>query len=364
MINVVDRKCELCERVPNFGHRGDTKARFCKTHKETGMVNIKNTRICELCSTTASYNYPDIRKAQFCKTHKKDGMENVTQNRCERCKKQPLFNFKGQTRGRFCATHKETGMVDVVNPACCSDGCPQQARWGLPGQKPNYCTDHRVAGTITSPRKQCVEAGCKELAVFGTTVHEHCEAHKIPGEVNIMEQRCKSCTLLGIVDADGNCETCDPAAFKRIRLAKQNMVRDFLLAQGVPLTSVDRMIDGGECGKERPDFFIDCDTHILIIEVDEHQHSGRACECEQTRMVNVSQSNGMRTVFLRWNPDTYKVPKGQTVDSTKKRLGVLLEWIEHFRKTPPESFLSVLYLFFDGYERGKEKLETMLPMEK
>ena len=54
------------------------------------------------------------------------------------------------------------------------------------------------------------------------------------------------------------CETCDPNAFKIIRLAKQNNVRDFLLANGIQFTSIDRMIDGRVCGKERPDFFIEC----------------------------------------------------------------------------------------------------------
>jgi hypothetical protein len=214
------------------------------------------------------------------------------------------------------------------------------------------------------PTKRCAEPACRELAKFGSTVHEHCQQHKIEGEVNMMEQLCKSCTLLGIVDANGNCETCDPAMFKRVRLAKQNMVRDFLMAQGIKFDTVDRMIDGGACGKERPDFYIDCGTHILIIEVDEDQHSGRACECEQTRMVNVSQSNGLATLFIRWNPDKYKVKKGCAVDSTRRRLDVLLEWIRHHQKTVPEDFLSVLYLYFDDYCYGEEKVEKILAWEE
>jgi hypothetical protein len=150
--------------------------------------------------------------------------------------------------------------------------------------------------------------------------------------------------------------------YQRIRLAKQNMVRDYLLHEGFKFTTVDRAIDGGICGLERPDFYIDCGTHFLIIEVDEHQHSGRPCECEQARMVNISQSNGLPTVFLRWNPDRYKLPrKGAQMAASSRRLAVLKEWALHHLVKQPVEFLSVLYLFFDGYEYGQEKLETILP---
>jgi hypothetical protein len=180
----------------------------------------------------------------------------------------------------------------------------------------------------------------------------------------MLEQRCNSCTLLTIVDSAGRCETCDPAAFKRIRLAKQNMVRDFLLAHGVTFESIDRAVDGGVCGKERPDFYIDCGTHILIIEVDEHQHAGRPCECEQTRMVNISQSNGMKTIFLRWNPDKYRTCKGTKMDTTVRRLDVLLEYIKHHKTIPPPDFLNVIYLYFDDFVYGDAKVETIIAMEE
>jgi len=101
----------------------------------------------------------------------------------------------------------------------------------------------------------------------------------------------------------------------------------------------------------------------MVIEVDEHQHSGRECFCEQARMVNVSQSNGMTTLFIRTNPDVYKPPKGTAMDSTRRRLDILLEWVKHYQKTVPKDFLSVLYLHFDGYKYGEEKVQTILARE-
>jgi hypothetical protein len=41
--------------------------------------------------------------------------------------------------------------------------------------------------------------------------------------------------------------------------------------------------------RERPDFLWDQGHLVVIVEVDEEQHLGRACECEQARMINVSQ---------------------------------------------------------------------------
>ncbi len=309
------RKCEAaaCDTLPCFNTRGSKKGRFCAVHKEAGMVNVIS---------------PTCENAE--------------------CDSQPTFNTRGSKKGRFCAVHKDAGMVDVISPTCENAECDGLARFGLPGKRPHLCTSHRSIGTILQPTKRCLEGNCTELAIYGMRIHEHCEAHKVDGEVNVLERKCRSCGLLGILDRNDNCETCDPVTFKRIALAKQNMVRDYLITEGFVFETIDRMIDGGVCGKERPDFYIDCGTHILIIEVDEHQHSGRACECEQTRMVNISQSNGMPTIFLRWNPDRYKsAKKGAVMTATSRRLAILTEWTLHHIKTPPTEFLSVMYLFFD-----------------
>lgn len=396
MVNVL-KTCELCGRQPSYNTKGQKKARFCATHRFPGMVNVRSTlctcgkiptfnfpgnkagifcvdhkevgmicvksRLCECCGKRATYNVLGEKTGRFCRTHKEIGMVNIQSKLCERCGTIPVYNFKGSKVGRFCFEHKEEGMIDIKSPACDQGDCNRRPTYGFPGKRANRCYVHRETGTIVAPTRKCAEAGCSELAIWGVRTHEHCERHAIPSEVNLLEQRCTSCTLLTIVDSAGRCETCDPAAFKRVRLAKQNMVRDFLLAQRITFETVDKMVDGGACGRERPDFYIDCGTHILIIEVDEHQHSERACECEQTRMVNVSQSNGMRTMFLRWNPDKYKTRKGQKMDTTARRLDVLLEYVRHYQTTPPPDFLNVIYLYVDDFVYGDAKVETILAMD-
>ena len=43
-----------CAKGPSFNVYGE-KARFCMTHKEDGMVNVKNKR-CEMCTKQPSFN--------------------------------------------------------------------------------------------------------------------------------------------------------------------------------------------------------------------------------------------------------------------------------------------------------------------
>ena len=110
-----------------------------------------------------------------------------------------------------------------------------------------------------------------------------------------------------VLNAKNICEYCDPDVFKQSALAKQRQVMAHLDAQNLKGTSTDKMIDGGVCGKERPDRIFELADRIILLEVDEHQHKNRPCECEQTRMINISQSfGGMPTFWIRFNPDEYK----------------------------------------------------------
>ena len=372
-VNLVKKSCnfEGCDVIPCFGPKGNSMrhAVSCVKHKEESWVNLLKKKTCTHpgCQTRASFG-PNNGIVDTCATHVKPGYVDLVSKRCARdgCDKQPVFGPKGGTKrdAIACSEHKEMDHIDLKNNRCSHNGCDIQSTFGLPGFPPSRCWEHRRPGMLKNPRKRCVESSCRELAIYGILVQEHCENHRLPDEVNIMERKCKSCGLLGIIDKNDNCETCDPETFKRVRLAKQNAVVDFLRVNGVEILSVDRMIDGGDCGKERPDILLDCVTHRVVIEVDEHQHSGRPCLCEQTRMVDISQSNGIKTLFLRFNPDKYKVANaGVKMDSTARRLQVLLEWTWHWIKIEPTDFLSVMYLYFDGYSYGNEKLETMLKME-
>jgi hypothetical protein len=207
---------------------------------------------------------------------------------------------------------------------------------------------------------KCVFSNCKEKAFYGKNNEPiHCETHKDLDDMNLIEQICISCGLLYVLDDNGHCEVCDPTKFQRARLAKQNALMAYLNAHGYPGDQTDTVIDNGTCGKERPDRIIDLHDKIIIIECDENQHKDRACECEQTRMINIAQSfGGMPIYFIRWNPDSYKAPKGRQQSSVPDRysgLVTLLNSIKEGRSVLPKALVSVFYMYFDGW-KGDEDL--------
>ena len=127
---------------------------------------------------------------------------------------------------------------------------------------------------------------------------------------------------------------------------------DFIGLEG---TSSDIIIDGGVCGKERPDRVFDFGDKIVVLECDEHQQRERQCVCEQSRMVNIGQSFGGTPVyFIRWNPDSYKtIDKKKQVPIKQRRteVGKLLKCIEEGKYALPcGSLVYAFYMYYDKWD--------------
>ena len=203
---------------------------------------------------------------------------------------------------------------------------------------------------ISNPKRRCIVHTCKNPALYGTCLPQHCEEHNNVDEINWVEKDCISCGLTNILNKEGKCQFCEPDRFNKTRLAKQNQVKHFLDANNITYISCDIVIDRGICGKERPDFLIDCGTHFVVLEVDENQHKERAMECERVRMINISQSLGLTTKFVRYNPDHYKVNNSKRDPSFGTRMKKLKEHLTFAIHDEATYFLSVKYLFFDDKE--------------
>jgi hypothetical protein len=369
MVDVKHKRCEFpdCKKQPAFNVEGALVRRFCAEHKEPGMVDVKSKR-CEFTdcrSLNPVFNEEGATTGRFCSEHKEPGMVDVKNKRCEftDCRKQPVFNVEGALVGRFCSEHKEPGMVGVTCKRCEFPDCKTTAGFGLPGTKATHCAQHIQKGQISNPKRRCTFEKCKEIATHGYTSARYCESHSPKDTFDLVQRRCNGCELVEVLDKEGFCWTCRPELAQRVRLAKQKEVRNYLAFKNLKYDSYDRIIDGGACGKERPDFVFDFESKIVIVEVDEFQHQERACECEQTRMINICSSyGGAPVVFIRWNPDPFK-KNGRTQSvPLAKRLQVLEGWIRHFQK--PETFvtnlLSVVYLYFDDWNN---ELEVILGYE-
>ena len=360
-----------CSKEPAFNVEGATTRRFCATHKLAGMVNVKNKR-CEnpgCNSLSPVFNVEGATTGRFCTTHKLAGMVNVKSKRCENpgCNSLgPVFNVEGTTTGRFCATHKLAGMVDVKSKRCENPGCTTRASYGLPGHKASWCASHHPCGTMKHPTRKCTSAKCQEPATHGITQPERCEHHSLKGDDNLVERECLSCLLPNVVNATGMCSDCHAwSTGKRPRLAKQREVVQFLEAQFTeyPYDSTDRTPQHlKDCNrKERPDVIWDLADRVVILEVDEDQHKDRACECEQTRMMNISQALGSeRTVWIRYNPDAFKSPESRKWTTKAKRHEVLKQWLSWALTKELSYTISVVYLFFDGFREGAVQVEKFL----
>jgi len=256
-----------------------------------------------------------------------------------------------------------TEMVDIKHCRCQHIDCTKRPWSGIPGHRPTHCAEHRTDGMIAHPKRKCEEHKCPAFALYGmNSTPTHCEVHKAPQHMNLVQHNCVVCEVLDYVDHESKCGRCSDYLTKKLHLRKQRQVKLWLdlHPQLRTYTSYDRQLDGGSCGKERPDVVWDCKTHYVILEVDEFQHRERPCECEQTRMVNVVQGLSMPCLWVRYNPDEFKGQKASLTERDRREL--LEKWLwECQTLTPVDSsdYCRVTYLFFDGFQVGQS-----IPIER
>ena len=92
-------------------------------------------------------------------------------------------------------------------------------------------------------------------------------------------------------ESNNYCNNCNDFYVKKVHKAKETDIKNFLYANNIICETEDKIPDGA-CSKYRPDFVIDMKLFKCIIEVDENQHKSYACECEQSRMIQIHQDYG------------------------------------------------------------------------
>jgi hypothetical protein len=292
---------------------------------------VKKKTCCEEgCKTRPIYNTEGETKALYCSAHKKDGMVDVISKTCceEGCKTIPNYNTEGETKPLYCSAHKKEGMVDVKNKTCCEEGCKTRPIYNTEGEtKALYCSAHKKEGMVNVKNKTCCEEGCKRRRIYNTegeTKPLYCSAHKKDGMVDVISKTCKSewCSTRIRQKYDGYCLFCFMNLFPDKPVTRNYKTKEFAVVEyvktrfpGVDWVE-DKSVNNG-CSKKRPDLLLDLGYQILIIEVDENQHtgSGYECSCENKRIMELSQDVGHRPiVFIRFNPDKY-VKYGENVSS-------------------------------------------------
>lgn len=191
-----------------------------------------------------------------------------------------------------------------------------------------------------------------------------CEKHAYADDMNLVEKQCQmtydglQCPMIDVLNDAGICSMCAVInGGKTPRLFKQREVVQFLREElkEFPMTSVDKIPEAlkGCGGKERPDILYDLPDRIVIIEIDEDQHQNRPCQCEQTRMINISQALGSeRTFWIRFNPDSFKSTESRKFASKHKRYQLLRNWLITALTKEIPYCITVLHLFFDDFTEG------------
>ena len=131
-----------------------------------------------------------------------------------------------------------------------------KSKYGIPGNKANRCATHKENGMITSPTKKCSQKDCKEIALFGEYSPNHCEKHKQPNEIDLVQKKCITCGLIDIVNQKGECKDHDPSLMNRGYLKKQKRIKILIETESKhKIYSYDKVIDS-KCSAKRPDFVI------------------------------------------------------------------------------------------------------------
>ncbi len=188
--------CEAddCIKQCTFGIKGQA-ARFCKAHKLSNMVDVKN-KVCEFesCTTRPTFNIEGTKIGRFCIKHKADEMINVMDKYCQHngCNKiSPAYDVKGG-KGRFCVTHKTADMIDIKSKRCITEGCDSICIYDIKGGKGRFCLKHKTDGMIDVKNKKCEGEGCISQPMFDIKGGKgrFCVKHKTDEMTDVKNKRC------------------------------------------------------------------------------------------------------------------------------------------------------------------------------
>jgi hypothetical protein len=202
---------------------------------------------------------------------------------------------------------------------------------------------------------------------------------------NIISRRCYECggqdlcNSCGIVRAlkknDNHCLRCFIHLFPDQPVTRNYKTKESATAQFITNNfpnftwNLDKKVEDG-CSKKRPDLMCDLGYQVIIVEVDENQHTDYDCSCENKRIMQLSQDIGHRPIiFIRFNPDTYTNSNGDKItscwgitpktgilkiknnknDEWDERLTVLKETIEYWTNedNKTEKTVEVIQLFYN-----------------
>ena len=415
MINVKHKKCLDCGKIPYFNLPDKKVGLYCSDHAKENMINIKSAR-CKTCNKIASFG---LDKPEYCSDHKLDGMFDVTHKQCAftGCRKYPLYNLPSETVGLYCKSHATSEMVDVMHTKCLEANCMVEPHFNFENEKvaiycsehkkdkminirsktcifpdcktiPNYnfesinsglyCKTHKLEGMVDVKSKRCKTEGCIKRPIYNNsneTIGIYCIDHKTTDMIDVVNKRCISSfcnTLISTNKYESYCSFCYIHLFPDKKITtnykiKENEIANFILEIFKDKTWItDKKVSDG-CSKRRPDLLLDLGYQVIIVEVDENQHTDYDCSCENKRIMQISQDLGHRNiVFIRFNPDDYINSKNIKIKSPWKinskgnlklenktdwtnRLSSLKVQIDYWLNNKTDKLIETIQLYYNGF---------------
>ncbi len=332
-----------CTRSRQFGYESDRKRKVCPDHvdqlpvrENDSVIKCITARKCKEHNRVARYGYTETTHCEECKL---PDMNRLTKQ-CEHdgCTKNPRFGIRDRKTGRGavvrCGDHVEKGDAAVGDQLCRFQNeeglyvCDSRAHKGVTTKE--RCSKHeqtgdKIFGRDSSSCQKCIELGISEptRATFGYEGQKalYCELHKLKLMTNVIDPKCVLCLVTVVKKYKPHCARCYFYLNPEDPQIRQYKTRE--QAFMIPLKDIysdmelDKTISGG-CSKRRPDGFIDCLTHSIIIEIDEDQHAGYDHQCENRRLVELYLDTAARpVVFIRLNPDSYVLNGSKIVSAFK-----------------------------------------------
>lgn len=304
-----------CKTRASYGFDGDDML-YCKQHMEDGMIDL-NARKCSVdgCNIQPVFGFENER-AERCSTHKEDNMIDVRSMFCEvdGCKTRASFGFYRQER---CAKHKEEGMLfRFYSQICREEDCNKVCSYGFIGERPVKCMEHREDNMINVISSRCSEDKCDTIASFGyeeNRTREKCARHSLKDMIDLTLRFCDLCKYTNQNQKyRPYCYTCfaelNPDHVKVIEYKTRENAFTLKLKEMYATAVLDKRISGG-C-LYRPDFLLILDTHAIIVEIDERQHTRidiYSKEYEEIRMQSIKLAIDKPLIVIRLNPDNYRV---------------------------------------------------------
>ena len=315
-------------------------------------------------------NYGD--KPIYCSKHKPDDYVNVKSVKClhKGCNKVRNFGKPGTKKTLYCGEHKKAHHVPIGKIICEYKDCDTIASFGKEGESAIYCKEHSDPNLhVDVHNNTCEKKNCKKQAIYGYPggVTVRCKSHRLKDMISTPKSNrsnvCSICCATAIKSTETICQGCQD--FQKTKITKKRHLKELAIKHRLEDARIkfihDKIVERG-CSKKRPDFQIVTIWGMIILEVDEFQHSrSYPCDCELARMKIIYMDLGVEKVlFIRYNPDNYKVIKGKPF-GREGRERYLIRYLKRAMIKTPEYNLGAVYLFYDGFQPKIPDIETFDP---